>query len=169
MNPENENILTIAYINVHGQSNLSEAKQSQLEDFIKYNKIDIAHLQETETCDTTFSNCNFISSTFNLYSNNAANKYGTSSLVKNVFTVENLKYDTSGRALVFDIGDLTFGNFYGHSGTDAKSRAKRGQKEANRSAVHRLEQLRGKLEQVRDIPSIKQLMPKTFWWMKKRK
>ena len=115
----------MAYINMHGQSNLSESKQLQLEDFIKYNKIDIAHLQETETCETTFSNCSFLSTTFNLYSNNAANKYGTSSLVKCVYSVENLKCDIAGRAIVFDIGNITFGNFYGHSGTDGRSRANR--------------------------------------------
>ena len=42
----NSNFLTIAYINVHGQSRLSEAKQVQIEDFIKFNNIDVAHLQE---------------------------------------------------------------------------------------------------------------------------
>ena len=67
MNNKNSGeILKIAYLNVQGQSNLSEAKQLQLEDFIKYNKIDIAHLQETEICDTTFSHCNYISSNFNI-------------------------------------------------------------------------------------------------------
>ena len=81
------NLLTIAYINIHGQTKLSDAKQVQIEDFIKYNKIDIAHLQEIEICDETFSNCNFISSSFNIFTNNAGNKYGTSSLVKNIFSV----------------------------------------------------------------------------------
>ena len=125
MNPKNQNILTVAYINMHGQSNLTIAKQVQLEDFLKFNNIDIAHLQETEICDETFSTCNFISSSFNLHSNNAANKYGTSSLVKSVYSVQNVKYDTSGRAIVFDMGELTFGNLYGHSGTDAQSRSSR--------------------------------------------
>ena len=55
MNSVSQNILTVAYINMHGQSNLTKAKQVQLEDFIKFNKIDIAHLQETEICDDTFS------------------------------------------------------------------------------------------------------------------
>ena len=62
----NENLLTIAYLNIHGQSTMSDAKQVQIEDFLKFNKIDIAHLQETQICDETFSNCNFISSNFNL-------------------------------------------------------------------------------------------------------
>ena len=110
---------------MHGQTNLTEAKQVQLEDFIKFNKIYIAHLQETEICDDTFSTCSFISSSFDIHANNAANKYGTSSLVKNIYSVENLRCDTAGRAILFDIGELTFGNLYAHSGTDAQSRSSR--------------------------------------------
>ena len=45
--------------------------------------------------------------------------------MKSVYSVENFKFDTAGRALVFDIEGLTFGNLYGHSGTDARSRANR--------------------------------------------
>ena len=118
-------ILKIAYLNIHGQSKFTEAKQVQIQDFILYNDIDVAHLQETEICEDTFSECSHISSSFNLISNNAANKYGTSSLVKNELSYENVKCDTSGRGIVFDIGDITLGNFYGHSGTDARSRASR--------------------------------------------
>ena len=117
--------LTVAYLNIHGQTNLSEAKQLQIQDFLKYNKIDVAHLQETDICDETFSTCHFISSSFNLISNNAENKYGTSSLVKNELSYENVRCDTAGRAIVFDIGEITLGNFYAHSGTDATSRARR--------------------------------------------
>ena len=82
MDPTDQ-ILTIAYINIHGQSRLTDAKQVQIEDFIKYNKIDVAHLQEIDICDETFSGCNFISSSFDIITNNAENKYGTASLVKN--------------------------------------------------------------------------------------
>ena len=126
MDPKNsDNILVLAYINIHGQSTLSVEKQVQIEDFLKFNKVDIAHLQESEICDETFSQCNFISSSYNILSNNAENKYGTSSLVKSVMCVENFRCDTAGRGLVFDIGNLTFGNLYGHSGTDGKSRSNR--------------------------------------------
>ena len=31
--------------------------------------------------------------------------------------------DTAGRAIVFDIGNISFVNFYAHSGTDGTSRA----------------------------------------------
>ena len=126
MYPINKNnIVKVAYINIHGQSKLTEAKQVQIEDFLKYNRIDVAHLQETDQCDETFSECNFINSSFNIIVNNAENKYGTSTLVKNELTFENVKCDTSGRAIVFDIGGITLGNFYGHSGTDAKSKSNR--------------------------------------------
>ena len=101
-----KNILTIAYLNVHGQTTFTESKQAQIEDYIKFNNIDIAHLQEIDT----FSKCNFISSSFNIYTNNVANMYGTASLVKSVLSVENVRCDTAGRALVFEVGDLTFGN-----------------------------------------------------------
>ena len=39
----NNNLLTIAYINIDGQSTMSDAKQVQIEDFLKFNKIDIAY------------------------------------------------------------------------------------------------------------------------------
>ena len=126
MNPaEYNNVLIIAYLNIHGQTKLSLAKQVQIESFLKYNHVDIAHFQEIEILDDTFSECKYISSSFNFITNNAANKYGTASLVKNELCVENIRCDTSGRAIVFDIGEFTLGNFYGHSGTDAGSRASR--------------------------------------------
>ena len=45
MNHEN-NILNIAYMNIHGQSKNPTAKQLQIQDFLKYIKIDILHMQE---------------------------------------------------------------------------------------------------------------------------
>ena len=53
------------------------------------------------------------------------NGYGTASLIRADLEYSNVKYDTSGRAIVFTIGDTTFGNFYGHSGTDNISRTNR--------------------------------------------
>ena len=96
-----------------------------IEDFPKYNNIDVAHLQETDICDETFPSCNFISSSFKIISNNAENKYGTSSLIKTELSYENVRCDTAGRAITFYIGGVTLGNCYGHSGTDARSRASR--------------------------------------------
>ena len=42
-----------------------------------------------------------------------------------MFAFNNLRCDTAGRAIVFDIDGITLGNFYGHSGTDAASKANR--------------------------------------------
>ena len=100
-------------------------KQLQIEDFIKNNNFDIIHLQEAHIEADTFNECNFIQSNFSVISNNAANKYGTASLVKNDLEVKKLMCNTSGRIIVFEICGLTFGNFYFPSGTDDGSRSSR--------------------------------------------
>ena len=38
------------------------------------------------------------------------------------FQAKNLKCDTEGRALVFDVNDVTFANFYLHSGNNREMR-----------------------------------------------
>ena len=50
-----ENILTVALVNIHGQSGLDQAKQMQIETFIIQNKIDILHLQEINIVEDSFS------------------------------------------------------------------------------------------------------------------
>ena len=120
-------ILTIAYINIRGQSGLPVSKQLQIEAFARYNNCDIIHLQEANIEEETFSSCNLLSSSFNIIENNSINKYGTASLVKTDFQVENIRCDSEGRIIIFDIGDITVGNIYLHSGTDARSRAGREQ------------------------------------------
>ena len=67
----------------------------------------------------------FIVSNYNIISNNSENKYGTATLIRTDFDYKNVRCDTSGRALVFDVEDMTFGNFYGHSGTDSNARSNR--------------------------------------------
>ena len=116
-----ENILTIGYINVRGQTGLPVSKQLQIEAFIKVNNCDILNLQEANIEEETFSSCDLLQSTFSIFEN----KYGTASLVRSELQVENIRCDSEGRVLVFDIGDLTFGNLYLHSGTDAAARAGR--------------------------------------------
>ena len=126
MDPQN-NILTIAYVNTCGQTKLNEWKQLQIEAFAKYKAIDILHLQETEICDETFENCNFLSCNYNIISNNSSNSYGTSSLIKSELNVENVRLDTEGRVIVFDVAGVTLSNVYLPSGTDARSRKSREQ------------------------------------------
>ena len=112
-------------MNIHGQTKLPTVKQLQIQDFIKYKNIDILHLQEIEIDENTFSECDYISSYFNIISNNSVNKYGTASIIRSDLDYRNIRCDTSGRAIMFDIGAVTFGNVYGHSGTDGLSRANR--------------------------------------------
>ena len=121
-----ESTLKVATLNIQGQSGLNITKQKQIEDFVKHNKIDILHCQEIETCSNSFQDCSFISSSFNLLPNNSPiNKYGTASLVRNDLYVENVKMDTNGRALVFEVNNVTFSNFYLHSGNDKNMRQAR--------------------------------------------
>ena len=120
-----ENILTVGYINIRGQTGLPVSKQLQIEAFAMNNQCDILHLQEANIEDETFSSCSFLQSSINIVENNATNKYGTASLVKTDLKIDNIRCDSEGRVIVFDLGDLTLGNIYLQSGTDAKSRAAR--------------------------------------------
>ena len=117
--------LVISYLNLRGQTGLPVEKQFQVENFLKENNCDILHLQEAQIDENTFWECKYIENNFAVISNNAENKYGTASIVKNDLIVENVMCDTKGRALIFDIAGVTFGNLYLPSGTDALSRSSR--------------------------------------------
>ena len=112
-------------MNIQRQTKLPLTKQLQIEDFVKHNKVDILHIQEIEICEESFCDCNFLSESFNILSNNSENGYGTASLIRADLEYTNVKFDTAGRAIVFDIGETSFGNFYAHSGTDNISRSNR--------------------------------------------
>ena len=112
-----DDILTIAYLNIRGQSGLPIVKQLQIEAFAKSNNCDIIHLQEAHIESETFSTCDFIGSTYNIIENNSANKYGTASLVKSELTFQNIRNDLEGRVIMFDVGDMTVGNLYLPSGS----------------------------------------------------
>ena len=98
-------------MNIHGQSKLPTVKQIQIQDFIKFNKIDILQIQEIDVDEETFNECEYISSNYNLISNNSETKYGTASLIRSDLDYKNVRCDTSGRAIIFDIGGVRFGNF----------------------------------------------------------
>ena len=85
--------LTIAYLNVHGQTGLSLSKQKQIEEFILRNEIDILHAQEINIEEESFSQCSYLLSNFNVIQ-----KYGTASFIRSDFNPENIKMDTQGRA-----------------------------------------------------------------------
>lgn len=85
-----ENILTIASLNICGQSGLNKIKQVQIQDFISQHQLDILVCQEINIDDETFSDCHNISSNFIVIPNNAINKYGTAVLVSNSLLYENV-------------------------------------------------------------------------------
>ena len=111
--------LTIAYMNIRGQTGLDISKQLQIEHFTKSYKIDILNCQEINIIEDSFSNCNYINSSYNIISNNAQNKYGTCCLVSNNFKTENIKTDTNGRIIAFNIENVAFCNIYLPSGSDS--------------------------------------------------
>ena len=121
----NSNNLKILYINTYGQTKFTSDKQLQLQDMIRHYKCDIIHLQETDCDDDTFANCNFIQNNFNIISNNCCTKYGTASLVRNDFDIQNIGFDNSGKTIIFDVNLTTFVNVYLQAGTDSPSRASR--------------------------------------------
>ena len=61
MHNKNE-ILSIGFINIRGQTGLTSAKQAQIQSFLVKQEIDILHLQEINICDDSFSTCDVICS-----------------------------------------------------------------------------------------------------------
>ena len=86
--------MTIAYLNILGQTGLNISKQNQIEEFLKKNNIDILNCQETNIEEDSFSQCPYIISNYYILQNNTLNKYGTAVLVKNCLNAENIKNDT---------------------------------------------------------------------------
>ena len=82
---EVNNVLIQAYLNIHGQTGLPVTKQKQIEDFMRRNQIDILHCQEIHIDEESFSQCNFITSNYNIIQNNALNKYGKATIVQNIY------------------------------------------------------------------------------------
>ena len=121
----NSFLLSIAYINIQGQTGLNYSKESQIESFIRTFKPDIIHFQEINVSPDTFENSDMINSNLNLMSNNATNKYGTASLISAELEPTNIKFDAEGRIIVFDLGNFTFGNIYFPSGVNLEMRNKR--------------------------------------------
>ena len=119
--------IVIAYINCVGQTKLPISKQLEIQSFVCTNKVDILNLQECRIDDDTFSQCGYLTSNYNLFSNNKPDDshYGTASLVRSDIEVKNVHTDNDGRIFIFDAAGSTWGNFYLPSGSDGNSRAKR--------------------------------------------
>ena len=119
------NILTIASLNICGQTGLNIVKQKQIQDFISQYQLDILVCQEINIKEETFSDCHNITSNFTVIPNNAINTYGTAILVSNSLEYGNLVCDTEGRIMAVDVCDLTISNVYLHSGNDRVQKGNR--------------------------------------------
>ena len=122
MNPSSQpggNKLTplIASLNVRGQTKMNLSKLLQIEELLKSQKYSVIFFQESNVEDTTFENCPFIKSNYQILTNNSPNGYGTSALVSNSLKVENVKALPGGRILYFEINKISFVNIYLPSGT----------------------------------------------------
>jgi exonuclease III len=120
-----QSTINIAYMNVQGQTGLNISKQVQIENFLRNCKIDILNCQEINIYPDSFENCEFVNSSYSIVSNNASNKYGTCCFVSNSLQPENIKFDTNGRVIVFNLANITFGNVYLPSGNDPVMRSSR--------------------------------------------
>ena len=112
-------IIRVAFMNIRGQTGLDLSKQFQIEKFIQTNNVDILNCQEINIVEDSFSMCNYITSSYEIISNNASNKYGTCAIINNDFSYSNVKMDT------YHINNITFGNVYLPSGNDPVIRNKR--------------------------------------------
>ena len=101
--------IQVAHVNCVGQSGLTLAKQLEIQSYLIVNTIDILHLQEVRISDDSFTQCGFISSNYNIISNNTPNNnnYVTASLLRCDLEVTNIHTDNSGKAIVFDTADCT--------------------------------------------------------------
>ena len=116
--------MKVAYLNTYGQSGLSNQKLLELENFIEYNRLDIVCLQETDIQENTFSGCSILDR-FTPIVNNNKSGYGTCTLVRKMFTYENVVMDSEGRLISVDVANMSLINVYLHSGTDQISKNER--------------------------------------------
>ena len=82
-------------------------------------------MHEINISEDSFSNCYTISSFYNLLSKNSPTKYGTASLVRSDLIPENILLDSNGRAIVFNMINLTMANLYLPFGNDSTCRSSR--------------------------------------------
>ena len=108
-----------------GQTGFNESKQLQIEHFLRSCDIDILHLQESHLDELSFQTCSYISANYQILKNNSNSKYGTASLIRNSFEIDNIIFHESGRIIIFNLGNITLGKIYLPSGTDGPSRKSR--------------------------------------------
>ena len=119
-------MIKLAYINIYGQSGLTNQKLLELDNFIQKHRLEIVCLQETNISENTFDECNYIYRNFQVIPNNNKSGYGTCTLVKKDFNVSNILKDSDGRVLCLDVAEkFTVVNLYFPSGTDQQSKIER--------------------------------------------
>ena len=106
--------LTVGSLNIRGQLTLGHSRILQLEDFVKQYKIDVLSLQETNLKEDAFQDNDFLFLNYQLIINNSPKGFGTSVLIKNDLEYDNVKMDTGGKLIIYDLTDLnvTGGNVY---------------------------------------------------------
>ena len=111
-----EKTLNVGFLNIHGQSKMTQSKQDQIQYLIKEYELDVLNLQETNIDESTFQKSPFIANNFKIIFKNNESGYGVCSLVRNELPTKNEIQHPSGRLIAFDIGDLTMTNVYLPSG-----------------------------------------------------
>ena len=106
--------LTIAFINCVGQSKFPISKQLKIQSYVCAQKHDILQLQECKIDEDSFSQCGYLTSNFNIFTNHKPDGsfYGTASLVRSDLEVTNIHTDDDGRVIVFDAAGCTWENMY---------------------------------------------------------
>ena len=117
--------IKVGSLNCQGQTKMSLAKQLFLQDILRIYNFDILCTQETLIENDTFENCDYILNNFTIITNNSLNNFGTAVFVRNTFDILDVKFDTEGQIIVFNIQNITFGNIYAKAGTDNESRKHR--------------------------------------------
>ena len=117
--------LVVVSLNCRGQTRLNVSKQLQIEDLIRLYQIDVLLCQEIKIEEDSFNECDFISSSYNIFSSKSQNEYGMAILIKNTLQVENINFGCGNRIISVDCCGVTICNIYPHSGTDGTSRQER--------------------------------------------
>ena len=118
-------ILKISTLKCRGQTIMMLEKQLQIQYLLKTYNFDILMCQETLLDKEGFNQCEFIENSYNIITNNFKNEYGTCCFVKNLMNIYDIKFDTAGRVIIFNIENITFLNIYPKAGTDPNSRKMR--------------------------------------------
>ena len=66
--------IVVAYMNCVGHTRLPVSKQLEIQSFVCTNRVDILHMQECKMDEDSFAQCGYLTSNFNLFSNERQSK-----------------------------------------------------------------------------------------------